>query len=193
MTDDGEGAVEVVGDAQLFGGIEKREIVLVEPDPDWPARFERERERIVAALGPTAVRVDHVGSTSVPGLAAKPIVDIDVSVPDVEDEDAYLPALLAAGYELRVREPGHRLVRTPERDVHVHVCATGSDWERSHLLFRDRLRLDAADRHAYAALKRELAERDWPSMNDYADAKGDLIAEITARAEAWAAETGWQV
>jgi len=178
-------------DVELIGGIEKREIVLVEPDPAWSARFERERERIVAALGPTAVRVDHVGSTSVPGLAAKPIVDIDVSVPDVEDEDAYLPALLAAGYELRVREPGHRLVRTPERDVHVHVCATGSDWERSHLLFRDRLRHDAADRDAYAALKRELAERDWPSMNDYADAKGGLIAEITARAEAWAASTGW--
>ncbi|MFD6176821.1 MULTISPECIES: GrpB family protein [unclassified Isoptericola] len=183
MSDDG---------VELVGGVEKREIVLVEPDPTWPERFARERERIVAALGPVAVRVDHVGSTSVPGLAAKPIVDIDVSVPDVEDEDAYLPALLAAGYELRVREPGHRLVRTPERDVHVHVCATGSGWERSHLLFRDRLRHDAADRAAYAALKRELAQRDWPSMNDYADAKGGLIAEITARAEAWAAATGWQ-
>ena len=191
MSDGGEAPVEIVGDAQLFGGVEKREIVLVAPDPAWPARFEQERERIVAALGRVAVRVDHVGSTSVPGLAAKPIVDIDVSVPDVEDEDAYLPALLAAGYELRVREPGHRLVRTPERDVHVHVCARGSDWERRHLLFRDRLRHDAADRDAYAALKRELAARDWPSMNDYADAKGALIAEITARAEAWADATGW--
>ncbi|MFD6135788.1 GrpB family protein [Isoptericola sp. NPDC056618] len=189
MTDDG---VELDG-VELVGGIEKREIVLVEPDPAWPARFARERERIVAALGPTAVRVDHVGSTSVPGLAAKPIVDIDVSVPDVEDEDAYLPALLVAGYELRVREPGHRLVRTPERDVHVHVCAAGGDWERSHLLFRDRLRHDADDRAAYAALKRELAARDWPSMNHYADAKGGLIAEITARAEAWAAATGWRL
>lgn len=180
-------------DVELIGGIEKREIVVVEPDPAWPARFERERERILAALGAGAVRVDHVGSTAVPGLPAKPIVDIDLSVPDVEDEDAYLPALLAAGYELRVREPGHRLVRTPARDVHVHVCTTGSDWERSHLLFRDRLRHDAADRAAYAALKRELAARDWPSMNDYADAKGGLIGEITARAEAWAIATGWRV
>ncbi|GAA1720120.1 hypothetical protein GCM10009809_14820 [Isoptericola hypogeus] len=177
---------------ELVGGVERREIVLVDPDPRWSARFEQERERILAALGPRATRVDHVGSTAVPGLAAKPIVDIDVSVPDVEDEDAYLPALLDAGYELRVREPGHRLVRTPARDVHVHVCSAGSDWERQHLLFRDRLRHDAGDRAAYAALKRELAAREWPSMNDYADAKGGLIAQITDRAEAWAAATGWQ-
>ncbi|MFE7405220.1 GrpB family protein [Isoptericola sp. NPDC057559] len=180
-------------DVELVGGVERREIVLVEPDPAWPARFARERERIAAALGPVAVRVDHVGSTSVPGLAAKPIVDIDVSVPDVEDEDAYLPALLAAGYLLRVREPGHRLVRTPDLGVHVHVCSAGSDWERLHLLFRDRLRHDADDRAAYAALKRELAAREWPSMNHYAEAKGELIAEITARAEAWASATGWRV
>ncbi|MFE6968549.1 GrpB family protein [Isoptericola sp. NPDC057653] len=180
-------------DVELVGGVERREIVLVEPDPAWPARFARERERIAAALGPVAVRIDHVGSTSVPGLAAKPIVDIDVSVPDVEDEDAYLPALLAAGYLLRVREPGHRLVRTPDLGVHVHVCSAGSDWERLHLLFRDRLRHDAGDRAAYAALKRELAAREWPSMNHYAEAKGELIAEITARAEAWASATGWRV
>ncbi|MGF0115203.1 GrpB family protein [Promicromonospora sp. Marseille-Q5078] len=180
-------------EVELIGGVEKREIVIVEPDPRWPARFERESARILAALGTAAVRVDHVGSTAVPGLPAKPIVDIDLSVPDVEDEGAYLPALLAAGYVLRVREPGHRLVRTPELDVQVHICPAGSDWERRHLLFRDRLRHDADDRAAYAALKRELAARDWPSMNHYADAKGGLIAEILARAEAWAVATGWRV
>lgn len=176
---------------ELVGGTEKREIRIVGHDPSWAERFALERQRIVAALGAVARRVDHVGSTSVPGLAAKPIVDIDVSVPDVESEQDYLPGLLAAGYVLRVRERGHRLVRTVERDVHVHICDTGSDWERRHLLFRDWLRRDAEDRAAYENLKRELARREWPDMNAYADAKGPLIAEITGRAEVWAQESGW--
>ncbi|SFA91215.1 GrpB domain, predicted nucleotidyltransferase, UPF0157 family [Amycolatopsis marina] len=183
----------MVDDIELIGGLEKREIRIVEHDPSWPERFELERRRIVAALGELASRVDHVGSTSVPGLAAKPIIDIDVSVPDVRDEAAYLSPLIAAGYRLRVREPGHRLVRTPERDVHVHVCSSGSDWERRHLLFRDWLRRDEHDRTEYERLKWELARRDWTDMNAYASAKGPLIAEITQRAEAWARRTGWRV
>lgn len=180
-------------DTELVGGPEHREIVVVDPDPAWPAMFEAERERVRAALGPRARRVDHIGSTSVPGLAAKPVIDVDLSVDDVEDEDSYLPALLAAGYELRVRQPGHRMVRTPSLDVQVHVCSVGSDWERRHLLFRDRLRHDDADREAYGTLKRRLASRTWPDMNAYADAKSGLIARITAQAEAWAAATGWCV
>lgn len=178
---------------ELIGGLEKREIRIVAYDPRWPERFELERRRIVAALGALALRVDHVGSTSVPGLAAKPIVDIDVSVPDVHDETAYLGPLLATGYRLRVREPGHRLVRTPERDVHVHLCSSGSDWERTHLLFRDWLRQDERDRNEYERLKTELARADWTDMNAYAEAKGPLIAEITQRAEAWAGRCGWVV
>lgn len=177
---------------ELIGGVEKRDIRLVLYDPDWPVRFEQERERIAGALGSVARRIDHIGSTSVPGLTAKPIIDIDLSVPDVSDVSAYLDALLAAGYRLRVREPDHLMVRTPELDVHVHVCAVGSDWERRHLLFRDWLRTDATDRAAYAALKEELASRDWPDMNAYAAAKGALISEITVRAEEWAQSTGWQ-
>lgn len=174
---------ERMSSADLIGGVEYRRIEIVPYDPAWPARFREEERRQRAALGRGAVRVDHVGSTAVPGLAAKPIVDIQISVADVEDERAYLPALETAGYLLRVREPGHRLVRTPELDVHVHICTSGSEWERDHLLFRDRLRRDAADRDRYAALKLSLAARDWPDMNAYADAKGPLIAEILARAE----------
>lgn len=176
---------------ELVGGVEQRAIVLVPYDPGWPARFETERRRIEAALGPVARRVDHVGSTAVPGLSAKPIIDVDVSVADADDEAGYLPALERAGYRLRVREPGHRMVRTPTVDVHVHVCSAGSDWERRHLLFRDRLRADPHDRAAYAALKAHLAAREWPDMNAYAAAKGGLIAEITRRAEAWAERVGW--
>jgi GrpB-like predicted nucleotidyltransferase (UPF0157 family) len=176
---------------ELIGGVEKRAIKLVPSDPAWPQRFAEERAKIVAALGAKAVRVDHVGSTSIPGLAAKPIIDINLSVKDVDDEEDYLPALVAAGYQLRVREHGHRMVRTANLGVHVHCCTAGSDWERRHLLFRDWLRFDQPDRVAYGALKNELAQRDWPDMNAYAEAKSALISEITARAERWAVDTSW--
>ena len=178
---------------ELIGGVEKRDIKVVPPDPTWPAKFAVERETIVTALGVKAVRVDHIGSTSVPGLAAKPIIDIGLSVLDVDREEDYLPDLIAAGYQLRVREPGHRMVRTPDLGVHVHVCTAGSDWERRQLLFRDWLRYDQSDRAAYNSLKNQLAQEDWPDMNAYAEAKGPLITEITARAEKWATRSGWTV
>ncbi len=176
---------------ELIGGVEKREIVVVAYDPQWPSRFDRERERIARALGSGALRIDHIGSTAVPGLPAKPIVDIGLSVPDAADEPSYLPALVEAGYVLRVRQPGHRMVRTTALDVHVHVWTAGSDWERRHLLFRDWLRTDDADRAAYSRLKFDLADWEWPDMNAYAAAKDDLIAEITERAEWWALAYGW--
>lgn len=175
----------------LIGGRERREIVLSEPDPSWPDRFEAEAARIRGALGPRAVAIEHIGSTSVPGLAAKPIIDLDLSVEDPHDEEAYLADLLAAGYLLRVREPGHLMVRTPELDVHVHVCAAGSDWARRHLLFRDHLRAHPDDRALYESVKRDLVTRDWDDMNDYADAKSEVVAAILGRAEAWAERTGW--
>ncbi len=178
-------------DIELIGGPEKRAIIVEPYSPTWSAAFEVHRRRINNALGAAACRVDHIGSTAVPGLAAKPIVDIQVSVPDVDDEASYLPPLVSAGYPLRVRETGHRMFRTPELDVHVHVCGAGSDWERRHLLLRDWLRVSAEDRHAYAALKMELQTQDWETMNHYADAKGALISQITSRAEAWAASTRW--
>ena len=162
----------------LIGGLERREIVIAEPDPEWPRRFQAERARIERALGP--VPIEHIGSTAVPGLAAKPIVDILVAVADPDAEGTYLPALELAGYVLRVREPGHRMLRTPQLDVHVHVWADGSPEARRDLVFRDRLREDAAARAAYERLKRELAAREWEDMNFYAEAKGQLIAAITA-------------
>lgn len=167
-------------EVELIGGVEQRDIVLVAHDRAWPARFDAERRRIVDALG-QGVRVEHIGSTAVPGLVAKPIVDMQVSVADVGVEASYLPALVAAGYELRVRERGHLMFRTPERDVHIHVCGAGSEWEERHLAFRDRLRSSAADRDRYAAVKRALAAHDWSSMNAYAAAKSDVIAGIMDR------------
>ena len=156
--------------------------MIVEYDPAWPERFEAERAKIAALCD--ATRIEHIGSTSVPGLAAKPIVDI-VVVPQGSIGDAVEP-LEAAGYELRVRAPGHRMLRTPARDVHVHLWTEPADVDR-HLLFRDWLRANTSDRDLYAATKRELASREWGDGNDYADAKSPVIRTITARADAWVA------
>jgi GrpB-like predicted nucleotidyltransferase (UPF0157 family) len=108
-------------DEVLIGGREKREIVIVDYDATWPARFEAERARVQQALGACALRIEHIGSTAVPGLAAKPIVDLLVTLEDLDDVTATVAALTAVGYELRVREPGHRMFRTPQHDVHVHI------------------------------------------------------------------------
>ena len=178
-------------DGALIGGREKRSIFLQEWDPTWPVRFEQERRRISAALGPVARRIEHVGSTSVTGLIAKPIVDIQLSVDDVDDEASYVGPMEEAGYVLRVREPGHRMLRTSDLGVHIHVCATGGDWERRHLLFRDWLRRSSDDRARYAAVKQLLVRRQWGDMNHYADAKSAVIEEITERAESWATAVGW--
>jgi len=167
-------------DTVLIGGPEKRPIVLVEYDPNWPARFECEQARIHEALGGAAIRIEHIGSTAVPGLAAKPIVDVLVTVADPDDEEAFLPALTAAGYELRVREPGHRMFRTPERDVHVHVWRDSDPEVERYLRFRDLLRRSPADRRTYEQLKRELAQFEWADTNHYADAKTPLIEQILA-------------
>lgn len=165
----------------LIGGLEKRKVVIVDYDPGWVARFEVESDRVRRALGAAALRVEHVGSTAVPGLAAKPIIDLVVTVADMENEDLVVPGLESAGYELRVREPGHLMFRTVERDVHVHVWAD-SDREVSRVLrFRDRLRESPADLAAYERLKRQLATREWADGNEYADAKGPLIEAILAK------------
>lgn len=169
----------------LIGGIEKRKIVVVPYDPSWPSRFEKEAERIADALGENALAIEHVGSTSVPGLAAKPIIDILVVVNDSADESAYLKQLEAAGYVLRVREPDwfeHRMFRTPELDVHVHVFSKGCLEVDRVLAFRDRLRNCDEDRILYEETKLRLAEKEWPDMNEYAAAKTETINEILTSA-----------
>jgi GrpB-like predicted nucleotidyltransferase (UPF0157 family) len=151
-------------------------------DHAWPTAYAEHEARIRRAVGPAALAVEHIGSTSVPGLAAKPIIDVLVTVPDLVDEEAYLPALLGAGYELRVREAGHRLVRPPGLDAHVHVLEPDDPAAHDYLLLRDHLRRDEADRALYERTKRDLLTRDWSDMNAYADAKTDVIEAIKARA-----------
>lgn len=171
----------------LIGGIEKREIRIDDYDTDWPEKFETHARIIAEALGGSALRVEHIGSTSVPGLGAKPIIDILVVVPGSADESAYLPPLEAAGYVLRVREPDwyeHRMVRTPEKDVHIHIYSVGCEEIERVLTFRDRLRRNRGDRSRYEQVKRELAAKEWPDMNAYADAKTEVIESIIAASQA---------
>ncbi len=174
-------------DAVLIGGREPAHIVLAEYDDAWPTRFEVLADRVRGALGDRVRRLEHIGSTSVPGLAAKPLIDMLLIVDNVEDEAAFVAPLEAAGFELRVREPDHRMFRTPQRDVHLHVYATGRAEERDYLDLRDWLRVSRDDRILYATVKRRLAQQQWADMNDYADAKTDVVRDILTRARSWRA------
>jgi GrpB-like predicted nucleotidyltransferase (UPF0157 family) len=159
-------------------------VTLSEYDPAWPERFEVRARQLRQVLGDRAQLIEHIGSTSVPGLAAKPTVDIVVGVEDPDDEGAYLPDLRTAGYDLRVREPQHRCLRTgePDEPVNLHIYPPEHAEVRKYLLFRDRLRSDAGDRQLYESTKRGLTDREWPDMNYYAEAKGPVIEAILGRA-----------
>lgn len=174
-------------------GIEPVEVVPY--DPDWPSRFAAWRNRMADALGGRALLIEHVGSTAVPGLAAKPVIDVQVSVSDMTDEAGYAPRLESTGLKLRSRDELHRFFRPvagKPRDVHVHVCDAGSSWEREHLLFRDYLRThaDAADR--YASAKNDAARVWRDDRLAYTDAKNDVILDLLEAAEGWAQAAGWR-
>ena len=160
-------------DAVLIGGQRPVGVTLVDSDPQWPVLFAQHAARIRSVLGD--LEVEHVGSTSVPGLAAKPVIDVQVVVPDLDDAVARLEPL---GYPLRVREEGHRMVQGLGTNVHLHL--PGDPEPGLRLRFRDRLRSDPLARQRYEQVKRSLAGREWPDMNHYADAKGPVIAEILA-------------
>jgi GrpB-like predicted nucleotidyltransferase (UPF0157 family) len=156
-------------------------VTLHDYDPRWPELFAREEQRIRGALGDGVLGLEHTGSTSVPGLVAKPRIDIVLVVDDPADEASYVPALEAAGYTLRVREPDwheHRRFKGPDTAVNLHVFGPGCAEVERQLRFRDRLRTHTADRERYAAAKRELAARHWRHMQDYADAKSEVIEAI---------------
>lgn len=164
----------------LSGPLEVRDY-----DPAWPDAYALEASRVRKALGDRVVVLEHVGSTSVPGLPAKPIIDMVLEVADSSDEAAYVPDLETAGYELRIREPTwfeHRMLRRPDGSVHLHVFSASCPETRRMVRFRDHLRASAADRDLYAATKRDLAAREWKYMQQYADAKTGVVEEILARA-----------
>ncbi|MET8361911.1 GrpB family protein [Micromonospora sp. NPDC005171] len=159
-------------------------VVIEEYDRDWAQRFVALRTSIVEALGDPVLGVEHVGSTAVPGLAAKPIIDIDLIVEDTAKESGYLPALERLGYRLVLREPwwhGHRMLVSPAEDVNLHVWPQGAPEPVRHRLFRDWLRSHPHDRERYARVKRRLARDTAHRPRDYSLAKNDVIDEIYAR------------
>jgi GrpB-like predicted nucleotidyltransferase (UPF0157 family) len=160
-------------------------VLIVDYDPRWANLFEDEAVRIRRALQERALRVEHVGSTSVPGLAAKPVIDIVLVVVDSADEAAYVPLLEAAGYRLDVREGDwyeHRMFKGPDADVNLHTFSAGCAEVDRMLAFRDWLRANRADRELYAQTKLDLAQREWTFVQNYADAKNNVIDQIMARA-----------
>ena len=162
-------------------------IELMEYSSEWPALFMREAQRVRATLGERILMLEHVGSTSVAGLAAKPIIDMLLAVADSADEPAYVPAMEAARYVLRIREPEwhqHRLLKGPDTNINLHVLSPGCPEIDRMLLFRDWLRSNEADRELYQRAKRELAMQNWKYVQNYADAKTTVVEEIIARARA---------
>ena len=154
-------------------------------DPEWPSLYAALATRIRAALGTKVLLLEHVGSTSVPRLSAKPVIDIVLAVSDSADESAYVPALKHEGYVLRIREPDwfqHRLLKSPAADVNLHVFSEGCEEIRRLLVFRDWLRTHEDDRALYERTKRDLAARTWKYMQNYADAKSEVVNQILARA-----------
>jgi GrpB-like predicted nucleotidyltransferase (UPF0157 family) len=154
-------------------------------DPEWPVQFAQLAGRIRAALSGGVIRLEHVGSTSVPGLAAKPIIDMLLVVEDSADEARYVPALERQGFVLRIRESDwfeHRLLKTPDIDGNLHVFSAGCSEIDRMIAFRNWLRANDDDRLLYQRTKQELAVRTWKHVQNYADAKSDVVAQIMARA-----------
>lgn len=179
-------------DASTVAGTQRQlnsTVTLEEYDPRWPEYFRAQQAVIREALGPAVLLLEHIGSTSVPGLAAKPVIDIALVVPDTADEAAYVPALERAGFRLQIREPDwheHRVLVKRRADgddesVNLHVYQRGCiQWERD-VRFRQWLRDHDDDRDLYERTKRELSMRVWKFMQNYADAKTAVIEDIRSR------------
>jgi GrpB-like predicted nucleotidyltransferase (UPF0157 family) len=180
-TDEELAAVRVSGTATPHNDT----IHLADYDPSWPLLYDAEAAKIRAALGEDAIVLEHVGSTSIPGLCAKPLIDIVLGVADSADETSYVPALTAQGYRLHLREPDwaqHRVMKGDQPPVNLHVFTAGSAEITCMLAFRDRCRNDPDERRLYEEAKRALAAQTWRHVQHYANAKGDVVEAIIARA-----------
>lgn len=160
-------------------------VYLAPYDADWANQFSLHARHIRDALGDRALLLEHVGSTSVPGLSAKPIIDMVLAVSDSTDEASYVPQLEARGFVLTIREPDwfeHRLLKAPDIAGNLHVFSTGCEEIDRMLMFRDRLRMHADDRRLYEQTKHRLAAQTWEDTQHYADAKSDVVQDILSRA-----------
>jgi GrpB-like predicted nucleotidyltransferase (UPF0157 family) len=173
-----------------------RRIVIADYDPSWPATFAGLARDIRAVLGEHALRIDHIGSTSIPGLAAKPVIDIQVSVRRIANDEPWMSALIAAGWrwDAHNSDQTKRMFGGPPGApaLHLHVREVGSLTQQQALVFRDYLRAqpDAAKR--YEAFKRKLSERLWIDGNEYADAKTEIVWPLLHEATLWSMRTGWR-
>lgn len=171
-------------------------VLIVEYDASWPRLFAELGMALRGALGEIAQRIDHIGSTSVPGLAAKPVIDVQISVADFQPLDLYRIPLVRAGFQFRAEntELTKRYFREGpgERRTHIHVRRSGSFSEQLALLFRDYLRANAVAAGEYAAFKRDCADRFRNDRSAYTEAKAPLIWDIVRKADGWAQRTGWQ-
>ena len=180
-TDEEMAAIHVGGPARLHNAT----VYLAPYDAGWSAQYRAEALKIRAALGEKALVLEHVGSTSIPGMAAKPILDVVLGVADPADEDAYVPALTAQGYQLHIREPDwreHRLMKGDAPAVNLHIFRAGDHEIRRLVAFRDRCRAHPEELELYVSTKRELAGRVWRYTQHYANAKAEVVEAIIARA-----------
>ena len=156
-------------------------INLQEYNPDWADMFEEERKRILNIINMKNVLIEHVGSTSVPNLCAKPILDILLGVQNSADESSYIPALESLGYTLKIREPDwyeHRMLKGFNPEVNLHVFSLGCEELQKMIQFWDWLIHNKDDRERYANVKRMLAKKTWKYLQNYADAKSTIVGEI---------------
>jgi GrpB-like predicted nucleotidyltransferase (UPF0157 family) len=160
-------------------------IYLAPYDPNWAKQFSLHAAQIHAALSSRVLLLEHVGSTSVPGLSAKPVIDMVLAVSDSADEPSYVPPLEARGFVLRIREPDwfqHRLLKAPGIAGNLHVLSAGCKEIDQMLMFRDWLRMHDDDRRLYEETKGKLAARTWSDKQHYANAKSEVVREILDRA-----------
>lgn len=169
-------------------------IIIVPYDPEWPRLFADLGARLREALGPVALRIDHIGSTSIPGMAAKPVIDVQVSVPSFEPLEALKGPMEKLGFVFRASNPDltKRYFReTPgERRTHIHFRLAGSWAEQFALLFRDYMRVHEEDCRWYENIKRQLAEQYRDDRQGYTNAKAPYLWEIMKKADPWRQETG---
>lgn len=180
-TDEEMAAIRVSGTVTAWNNT----IPLFDYDPSWPAQYEAEAAKIRRALGERAIVLEHVGSTSIPGMSAKPVIDILLAVADPADEDAYVPALTQEGFRLHLREPDwyqHRVMKGDAPLVNLHVLPPDCPEIARMVGFRDRCRAHPEEFDLYLSTKRELAARTWRHVQHYANAKGDVVEAIIARA-----------
>lgn len=173
---------EYIQKVVINGNIEHNQTILLKPyDDRWPALFEREKNRISKILRDRALMIEHIGSTSVPGLTAKPIIDILLVVDDAGKEELYVNDLCEHGYILRIKEPdfeNHHMFKGPDTDINLHVFSKNSKEIEKYLLFRNYLRHHDDARQLYEDTKKELAKKTWKYVQNYADAKTDVVQKI---------------